>query len=215
MSDDGRLIDLALEQGLVTPAEVAEGREILRLSGSAAALVEVLVNRGCLTAGQVEALRAVLAGRPLLTQETVVLAAREAADRPGACADAALGGPEQAGRFGRYEILERVSQGAMGAIYKVRDPELGRVLALKVLLAGTGASEDQLRRFQQEARATAGLQHRHIVPVHEVGVAGSQPYYTMDFIEGRALSRVIETERISWERACDLAAKVAEALAHA
>ncbi|MBI4575447.1 MAG: protein kinase [Planctomycetes bacterium] len=214
MEDRDRFTTAALENGLITAEQVDECLELIRLSGQAVPLEEVLVNRGYLTPAEVGLVRSILAGDNVSGKDTVVVPPEEAGLAPRAPArkDSAEGPPR---RFGRYQILDRISQGGMGVIYKVRHPELDKTLALKVLLAGADATEDQLRRFQQEARATAALSHRNIVPVHDVGVEGGQPYYTMTFIDGEPLHRLLERERLGWRRSLEIAARLADALAHA
>jgi serine/threonine protein kinase/HEAT repeat protein len=94
--------------------------------------------------------------------------------------------------FGKYHIIEEVARGGMGIIYKVEDPDLKRPLALKVLIAGEGASEDLLKRFMREARSAAQLNHPNVVPIHEVGQIQGQYFFTMDFIAGPAFDKIIE-----------------------
>jgi eukaryotic-like serine/threonine-protein kinase len=74
-------------------------------------------------------------------------------------------GPAQ---IGRYEILGLLGEGGMGRVYRARDPQLARVVALKVLPQVFAADEDRLRRFEQEARATAALNHPGIMAVFDV-----------------------------------------------
>lgn len=93
--------------------------------------------------------------------------------------------------FGKYHIIEEVARGGMGIIYKVEDPDLKRPLALKVLIAGEGASEDLLKRFLREARSAAQLNHPNVVPIHEVGQIQGQYFFTMDYIAGPAFDQII------------------------
>ncbi|MHC5077442.1 MAG: protein kinase domain-containing protein [Planctomycetota bacterium] len=108
-------------------------------------------------------------------------------------------------RIGRYEILSEIGRGGMGAVYKVRHEELGSV----------ADSEEEVQRFQQEAKAAAMLNHPGIVQVHDVGEDEGVHYFTMDFVEGRPLDRVIDEERITPRRAVEIVHAVAEALAFA
>jgi hypothetical protein len=93
--------------------------------------------------------------------------------------------------FGKYEILGEIARGGMGIIYRVMDPDLKRELALKVLIAGEGASEDLLKRFMREARAAAQMNHPNVVPIHEVGNIKGQYYFTMDLIEGTSFDKIV------------------------
>ncbi len=113
--------------------------------------------------------------------------------------------------FGRYEILEEISRGAMGIVYRAREPKLGRVVALKVLLAGEHASEEQVGRFIREARAVARLRHPNIVPVHDVGEFDGLHYFTMDYIDGEPLSYLIARGEVDIRTALDITEAVADA----
>lgn len=90
--------------------------------------------------------------------------------------------------FGNYELLEELGRGGMGIVYKARQKDLNRVVALKTILSNQFASEEEVRRFYLEAQAAGRLQHANIVPIHEVGQHLGQHYFTMDFIAGGSLA---------------------------
>ncbi len=90
--------------------------------------------------------------------------------------------------FGNYELLEELGRGGMGIVYKARQKDLNRVVALKTILSNQFASEDEVRRFYLEAQAAGRLQHANIVAIHEVGQYLGQHYFTMDFIGGGSLA---------------------------
>lgn len=95
---------------------------------------------------------------------------------------------------GRFEVLGRLGQGAMGTVYRARDPELDRELAVKVLRpgAGTTADTDGTARLRREARALARLSHPNVVEVLDVGVQDGQVFVAMEFVRGRTLAQWAE-----------------------
>ena len=86
--------------------------------------------------------------------------------------------------FDGYELMEELGRGAMGVVYKAWDPRLKRFVALKVLLRGEHASAAELARFRSEAQSAAGLSHRNIVPVYQVGDCEGWAYFSMQYVEG-------------------------------
>jgi serine/threonine-protein kinase len=87
-----------------------------------------------------------------------------------------------------YAVEAELGRGGMGVVYKARHLRLNRTVALKMLLAGAYAGPHDLARFLREAEAEAGLQHPHIVQVHDVGEYDGRPYFTMEFVEGGSLA---------------------------
>jgi serine/threonine-protein kinase len=97
---------------------------------------------------------------------------------------------------GRYQLLGEIGHGGMGAVFRGRDPDLGRDLAVKVLLEEHQDAPDLVRRFIEEAQIGGQLQHPGIVPVYELGSFGDhRPYFTMKLIKGRTLATLM-TERV-------------------
>ena len=118
-------------------------------------------------------------------------------------------------RLGRFELIEAVGVGAFGTVYKARDPQLDRVVAIKVPRAGSLASNEDRDRFLREARSVAQLSHAGIVPVHEVGEHEGLPYLVSDFVGGLTLADFLTGRRPAPREAARLVAEVADALQYA
>jgi WD40 repeat protein/tRNA A-37 threonylcarbamoyl transferase component Bud32 len=117
--------------------------------------------------------------------------------------------------FGDYEILEEIARGGMGVVYKARQRSLNRIVALKMILAGRLAGDAELRRFRAEAETAARLQHPNIVAIHEVGEFEGQPFFSMDYIEGRSLAELAHNEPLPAKRAAAYLKTIAEAVHYA
>jgi WD40 repeat protein/tRNA A-37 threonylcarbamoyl transferase component Bud32 len=118
-------------------------------------------------------------------------------------------------KLGRFELLEVVGRGAFGTVYKARDPELDRTVAVKVPRAGNLAGPQELDRFLREARSAAQLRHPAIVTVHEVGQRDGLPYLVSDFVPGVTLADQLSARRPGFREAAELVAAVADALQYA
>jgi tetratricopeptide (TPR) repeat protein/tRNA A-37 threonylcarbamoyl transferase component Bud32 len=118
----------------------------------------------------------------------------------------------QADAIGKFALRERVGQGAFGTVYKAHDPELDRVVALKVPRAGRLSEGQDLDRFLREARSVAQLRHPGIVPVYEVGQADGVPYLVCEFIQGVTLADRLTDRPLSLHDAAELVAAVADAV---
>src|SRR5262249_31362262 len=98
-------------------------------------------------------------------------------------------------RAGRVNLLEEIARGGMGAVLRGHDPELGRELAVKVILPAHRDNPELLRRFVGEARLAGQLQHPGIMPVYDLGrLDDGRPFFTMKLIQGRTLA-VLLAER--------------------
>jgi len=121
-------------------------------------------------------------------------------------------------RLGEFDVEALIGRGAMGAVYLARDVNLGRHVALKVLLGSLARSPDIVRQFHQEAQAAAPLKHPGIVRMYTAGVEHGTPYIAMEYVDGEPLDRFLRRKRkISWNIALHIGSQIAEALdcAHA
>ncbi len=121
-------------------------------------------------------------------------------------------------QLGRYELLAELGQGAMGVVYKARDPVLDRVVAIKTINLTLPKDElaDYEARFYQEARAAGGLNHPNIVTIYDIGKSERLAYMAMEFLEGEELRSILSSrEPLPVTLALDIAIQVADGLAYA
>jgi serine/threonine protein kinase len=117
--------------------------------------------------------------------------------------------------FGDYELLVEIARGGMGVVYKARQTTLDRIVALKMILAGRLAGEDDLQRFRTEAEAAAKLQHTNIVAVHDVGEIDGQHYFSMEFIDGQTLAQRVAKGPLPSRTAARYVRQIARAVHYA
>ena len=144
------------------------------------------------------------------------LAASEATIGDAACSAQTLAGANlQDDNFGDYQLLEVVARGGMGIVFKARQKKLERIVALKMILAGQLASDQDIQRFHTEAQAAARLDHPSIVPVFEVGEHNGLHYFTMALVEGKSLAELLRDGPLAPQLAARLIRDVAGALEYA
>ncbi len=117
--------------------------------------------------------------------------------------------------FGEYELIREIARGGMGVVYEAKQKSLKRTVAVKMILGGVLASEEDVQRFRTEAQAAAGLQHPGIVSVHEVGVCQSQHYFSMDLVSGSNLAELLKDGSLHHDQAVEYMQKVARAVHYA
>jgi WD40 repeat protein/tRNA A-37 threonylcarbamoyl transferase component Bud32/tetratricopeptide (TPR) repeat protein len=123
--------------------------------------------------------------------------------------------PHTGQKLGRFEVIDTLGQGAFGTVYRARDPELDRTVAIKVPRTGNLAGPQELDRFLREARSAAQLRHASIVAVHEVGQADGVPYLVSDFVQGVTLADLLSARRPGFRETATLVVAVAAALQYA
>src|ERR1700722_4141472 len=106
-------------------------------------------------------------------------------------------------RFGPYEIISAIGAGGMGEVYRARDTRLGRDVALKILPESFARDADRLRRFEQEARAVAALNHPNILAIHDIGEQNGTPFLVSELLDGNSLRAELLTGPLSARKASD------------
>lgn len=227
---------IALQLGFITEAQLKECEaelDVLRRKGQNLQLGQVLVKKRLLTVDQLLQVlhrqNKVLMRCPRCGKQFTVPAGKklpncaacqvplrmlfEATD-PGAEPPCSRSISELARgrRLGKYEILETLGHGGKGMVFKARDGELERVVAIKVLKQTEGMDPEQVKRFVREARLAARLRHPNIVRVHDIGVDGALHYFVMDLVPGRSLEAALRERSLRLRQAVQLVAKVARAV---
>ena len=114
-----------------------------------------------------------------------------------------------------YEVIRELGRGGMGVVYMARHLALGRVVALKMILSGIHAGDDELTRYRAEAEAVARLQHPGIVQVFEVAEHDGRPYFALEFCSGGSLDGKLKGEPMKPAEAAALVEKLARAMQEA
>jgi serine/threonine protein kinase len=114
-----------------------------------------------------------------------------------------------------YEILDELGRGGMGVVYKARQLDLGRLVALKMVLAGGHAGPEELARFRAEAEAIARLQHPNIVQIYEVGEHDGLPFFSLEFCPGGSLAQELDGTPLQPREAASVVERLARAMAAA
>src|SRR6202163_4712107 len=118
-------------------------------------------------------------------------------------------------RLGHYKIKSQIGAGGMGEVYLAQDTKLDRKVALKILPADLAANQDRMRRFVQEAKAAAALNHPNIAHIYEIGESDGTNFIAMEFVDGKTLREEIHYHRPPLEKLLKYLEQVAEGLAKA
>jgi serine/threonine protein kinase len=118
-------------------------------------------------------------------------------------------------KLGPYEIVSLAGAGGMGEVYRARDTRLNRDVAIKVLPEALAHDADRLRRFEQEARTIAALNHPNILGIHDIGAHDGAPFLVSEFLEGQTLREKLVSGPLPVRRAIEYALGIAEGLAAA
>jgi len=189
-SEEDRLfVQIAVEKGYLTPEQGDECFDVqkqIAAMGLSRSVRELTAEKGYLSQDQVRAVRREMA---------------KAGVRP---------------KIGGYEILSKLGEGAMGAVYKAKQLSLGRTVALKVLHGRLASDKEYLDRFRREATTAAKLHHPNIVHVFEFDEHGGVPYLAMEYVKGKPLSeRCVGGGKMPEKEALQIVRQIALGLGHA
>lgn len=118
-------------------------------------------------------------------------------------------------RLGRYEVLSRLGSGGMGEVYRARDAQLKRDVAVKVLPTAMANHELAQARFVRESEAVAALAHPNVLAIYDVGRADGVPYFVCELLSGESLRARLDRGALPWVEACEVAVSIADGLAAA
>ncbi len=118
-------------------------------------------------------------------------------------------------RIGSFEVVSLLGTGGMGAMYKARDLDLARDVAIKVLREDVFDDPSGLERFKREARAASALNHPNIVTIHEIGVHDGTHYLVMEYVRGSTLRELMKAGLLELDEALRVGAQIADGLAKA
>src|SRR6201993_101052 len=118
-------------------------------------------------------------------------------------------------KLGPFEIQSLIGAGGMGEVYRARDPRLGRDVAIKVIPVSLAADSERLRRFEQEARAVAALNHPNILAIYDIGTREGAPFIISELLEGESLRKRLSSGALPVRKAIDYAVQMAQGLAAA
>jgi len=115
-------------------------------------------------------------------------------------------------KYGRYQLVDEIGQGAMGVVYRAHDPQINRQIALKLLRQDRVTSEDLVQRFLKEAQAMGGLSHPHIATVYDTGRDHGTIFIAMEILQGKSLRDHMREKELHHNEIVHIGVQVAEAL---
>src|SRR3974390_2426575 len=118
-------------------------------------------------------------------------------------------------RIAQYQVVTQIGAGGMGEVFRERETRLNREVAIKVLQKGFASDPDRLRRFEQESKTLAALNHPNILTIHDAGVQDGTPYLVSELLEGRTLREELSNGALPTRKATDYALQIAQGLAGA
>ena len=121
--------------------------------------------------------------------------------------------PSRPERIGRYKVVDRIGRGAMGVVYAAHDEMMDRDVAVKVMMTDLEGEPDIRARFMREAQVSAGLAHRNIVTIYDIGEDNGRLFIVMELLRGQTLDRCLKERTFAIEEKVDLTIDVCEGLA--
>lgn len=182
---DRLFVEIALEKGLLTRPQVADLRkaaETLKRLRLSRSLVEIARERTILSRKQISQVRREMRKRGVLQ------------------------------RLGGFELISKLGEGGMGAVYEARQISLNRTVALKVLPSDLAHNREFVARFEREARLAGKISHPNVIQVHDVGEASGRHYISMEFVSGTDVKKLIDAGPVPEGRALEIVLDVARAL---
>ena len=186
--DDKLFITIAQEKKLLTEGQIRELREaivVLKKIGIQRTASQIAPEKKMLSPGQLSDINREMRKRGVLP------------------------------RFGGYEVISKLGEGGMGAVYKARHVALDRIVALKVLPGELARDKDYVKRFEREARLAAKVSHPNLIQVYDVGQSAGRRYIAMEFVGGSDVTKLLESGALDEARALEIVLGVARGLAAA
>ncbi|MEM0927388.1 MAG: serine/threonine-protein kinase, partial [Planctomycetota bacterium] len=118
-------------------------------------------------------------------------------------------------RFGGYELLDEIARGGMGVVFRARQIDANRTVALKMILNGRLAGHQEIERFRTEAEAAAKLDHPNIVPIFDVGQIDDQHYFSMAYVDGPSLKELVRDRTLEHRESAEIVRSLAIAIHYA
>lgn len=208
LRDEIRLAEELLKRKLVPLEAINNALESIQVEKSNLSLGQILLRKHLLSPGDfVQLKQECQSNVKNKIQSTILMNSQKGVVQ--------LSSPNTPTVIGRYEIIREIARGGMGVVYEASDMELNRVVALKTLIIGEMANEEDVERFLQEAKLTASFNHPGIVPIHEIGIHENVHFFTMDYIDGVPIDEYVKKTRMNARKIMKMVIQIAEALGYA
>ncbi len=214
--NEEKFLELAIYQNIIKESDIDNIIELQKKNGLS--LFSIMLKEKILTVEQISKLQKSLMASTIHENKTVSQATSTLNEQKTLAQDKEqkekpyLSQIDDQKHFGRYSILDNLGEGGMGVVYKAYDPSLDRIVALKLITSSRQQNQTAIDRFIIEAKATAKLNHEHIVKIHDMGTEKGIYFFTMEFIQGDTLEKQMKEKKISRQNALRLLIKVCKAI---